>query len=146
MAAIQPFPEADQLPVREVAAFWLANASARSVLNPDLATALRVFLDGPTTYVLPFLYCPTCGRPLQPSDDDDPYFRSFKCPEHHQTAVRGLRVLVEGEQSPPTFDYEPNTELLTEKAHRWLESEVDVPAGNIHPTLRAVLDFIVTGR
>lgn len=92
-AATLHLPDLEGRSPRAVAAFWLSNPAARSVLNGQLADLLRVVLeDRRVTDVPAFSFCPLCGEALAEYEQPDIWVVGLRCVKAHAWASRGGRL------------------------------------------------------
>jgi len=67
-----------------VAAFWLSDKAARSVLNEQLAELLRVAVENRRVpYDTSFVQCPLCGERLAEYEQPDVWVQGLRCPNSH---------------------------------------------------------------
>src|SRR5262245_35090349 len=89
-AASAHFPELDAQEPAQVAAFWLSNTRARSILNEQLAELLRTILeDRSPSDSLRFSFCPICCAELAEYEQPDIWVRGLRCIHSHAWAERG---------------------------------------------------------
>lgn len=147
-AASRVWPGLLAKPLEDIARFWLADPSARSVLNEDLATILRTFLDGAFAYRFEPHYCPLCGLSLVRSEEEDSlWLKALRCKADHACDVRGSRItsVINGEIL--AFEFEPSPHRLREMATGWLQPRQQHRAildANLHESVRLVLQRIAS--
>jgi hypothetical protein len=124
------------------ARYWLSDPAARCVLNPQIATLFRSFLEGfGPNPELEFEYCPRCGQLLSDFEQDDIWVVGRACSNHHNWAYRGghLGCVIEGNQFGLHREYSQENARTT--AAWWLGSNKK-PQSNVHPSMRSILETI----
>lgn len=92
-AAAAQFPALRGKSSEEIAAFWLSDPRARSLLNEQLAELLCTILDARTAEAeTPSSYCPICARPMAEYEQPDAWVRGLRCSRGHTWALRGGRL------------------------------------------------------
>lgn len=141
-ASVTAWPELQGADAAASARFWLSDTAAREVLNDDLATILRVYLDGPARDAVALNRCPMCGLDLsEVHDPADAWVRTTACIEKHLWAVRGRRISSRMDHQSVSFIFEPSAECLQTLARAWLEPVAAIQS-NVHPSVRLVLEAI----
>jgi hypothetical protein len=118
-----------------IANYWLSDQLPRSLLNPQLAELLRVFLESRRVTDEPeFSFCPICGEALAEYDQPDIWVKGLRCLRSHSWAERGGRL------------YSPPVELLAEHSDTvvsqliaaWLKDNSHLKP-YLHESIRRVL-------
>lgn len=140
-AASAHFPELDNAEVGMVAAFWLTDARARSVLNQQVAQMLRAIVEErapehtPTTS-----YCPICAAALLEGGISIVERIGLACSARHEWVrlMHGLSA-VSAQQSFVLYP-EMSRQAMINLVHAWLEGTGELPfSGNLPDSVRAVL-------
>jgi hypothetical protein len=102
-AAKAKLPALAGRPPAAIAAFWLSDSYARSMLNEQLAELLRTVIDARTAEAeSPWSYCPMCAQPLSAHEQPDAWVRGLHCSHGHAWALRGGRLA--GGDTPAQVD------------------------------------------
>ncbi len=89
-AASISLPQLEDMSPLAIAAFWLSDPEARSVLNEQLAELLRAILEDRRILSQPsFSHCPLCGEVLLEHEQPDIWVVGLRCSNGHAWASRG---------------------------------------------------------
>ena len=134
------FPNLEDQTSEQVATFWLSDPAARGILNEQLATLLRVILEGYAREdALPFLFCPMCCGELAYYDDGDIWVRACRCPRGHRWGERGGRLgcPLQGQRAFALWA-EPSRSVVRQHIAGWLQGNPHLDT-NLHESVRKIL-------
>jgi hypothetical protein len=138
-AASAQFPELEHLRPEQVAAFWLSDSVARSILNEQLAELLRVILEARSrSNSLHFSYCPICGGGLSEYVQPDIWVRGLRCSQGHSWAERGGRLGCALGSTRFGLCAEPSESVVRQLVSCWLKGNPQLDT-NLHRSVRQVL-------
>ena len=145
-AASAHFPELEHQEPEQVAAFWLSDSVARSILNEQLAELLRVILEArSTSNSLPLSYCPICGGGLSEYEQPDIWVRGLRCSHGHSWAERGGRLGSVLGSTGFALRAEPSESVVRQLVSGWLKGNPHLDT-NLHRSVRQVLAASIFGR
>jgi len=138
-AASLRFPELNDRSPEAVASFWLSDASARSVLNAQLAQILRAVAEGRTAIDEPtFSFCPICGGELSEYEQDDIRVQGLRCPIGHCWYLRGGHLWAPIAGRPVGLQAEYSDAVLGQSISDWLKGNALLDR-QLHESIRHVL-------
>ena len=145
-AATANYPELENLDTAQVAEFWLADPTARTLLNQQLAELLRGILEGhfpPAPLTLAF--CPICATKLVPSGGGDGWTQGLRCSRDHRWEHRGSQITYVRGTRAFTLITEPSEGVAHQLASGWLEGNPAMDT-NLHLSVRRVLEHYASSQ
>jgi hypothetical protein len=133
------FPELRGRSLEGIAAFWLSEPAARSVLNGQLALLLRAILEARRVPGEPlFSFCPECGGALSDYDWQDIWAQGLRCPSGHIWGLRGGRLASAIAGTSVELQAEFSDAVIRQLIGSWLKSDPHL-GPNLHDSVRRVL-------
>ena len=123
-----------------IAAFWLSDPVARSVLNEQLAELLRAILEDRRVSNEPsFSYCPLCGEVLSEYEQPDIWIVGLRCSNSHSWASRGGRLGGIAGGSRFSLHAETPDSTVAQLVAGWLRRNRHLES-QLHDSVRKVLE------
>jgi hypothetical protein len=133
------FPELSGRSLEAIAAFWLSDPAARSVLNGQLALLLRAILEARRVPGEPlFSFCPECAGALSEHDWQDIWAQGLRCPSGHIWGLRGGRLASGTKGKNVELQAEFSDAVIKQLIGSWLKSNPHL-GPNLHDSVRRVL-------
>jgi hypothetical protein len=123
-----------------VAAFWLSDDEARSLLNEQLAELLRAIIENRRVPNEPsFSRCPLCGDALCEYEQPDIWVQGLRCSNSHSWASRGSRLYGIAGGTRFTLHAELSDMTVAQLIAGWLQGNRALDS-QLHDSVRRVLE------